>query len=77
MRPVADTEALEQAVQAMRRLGVTRWGDIELGPDPAADAPREQMTPTRTEAERRERDERKHVALAASGGLVRRLPSGQ
>lgn len=31
-----DLDRLAETVEAMRRLGVTRWKDIELGPDPAA-----------------------------------------
>jgi hypothetical protein len=31
---VGSVKQLEEAVHAMRRLGVVKWGDIELGPDP-------------------------------------------
>jgi hypothetical protein len=33
-RMVGSVKQLEEAVHAMRRLGVVKWGDIELGPDP-------------------------------------------
>jgi hypothetical protein len=68
-----DTETLALAVSAMRRLGVVKWDGIELGPDPLSEAPIEQPHVSPEAVESRERTERNRVALAASGGLVRRL----
>lgn len=70
-RPYAD---FEERVALMRRLGVTKWGDIELGPVPLStearddDETQRSMTPTVTEMQRRQ--ERRRLALAASGGPV-------
>lgn len=74
MHPVGtSTEAtiveLEARVTAMRRLGVVRWADIELGPSPLEperpeeDATQRSMT---REREKTERDQR--IRFGASGG---------
>ena len=61
---------LEARVTAMRRLGVTRWADIELGPEPAQadDTSREDATQRsmKLDAENRERAYR--LRFGASGG---------
>lgn len=68
---------LEQRVAKMRALGVTKWGDIELGPAPAPEATTTTQQPKSPEAiEREQRNARRTVALAASGSLVRRLAEG-
>lgn len=65
---------LEERVRKMRELGVTKWGDIELGspPQPEASATTQQpKSPAEIEHERRV--QRRSVALAASGALVPRI----
>jgi hypothetical protein len=58
----------------MRDLGVTRWGDIELGPEPQAASDAKAPTQhTPDEIERKRRDDQRLLALAASGRLVPRL----
>ncbi len=76
----ADTEStladLEARVRKMRDLGVTRWGDIELGPAPTSDVESDDnmaQQPTAAQLEQRAREERRRVALASSGGPLRRL----
>ncbi|MER3499799.1 MAG: hypothetical protein C4308_14855 [Chitinophagaceae bacterium] len=65
---------LEARVAKMRELGVTKWGDIELGPAPQPDATEtQQPKKTAAEIEQEQRLARRAVALAASGSLVRRL----
>lgn len=65
---------LRHDVALMRELGVTRWGDIELGPAPAprveAKDPPTQPRLSPEQQEIRERQERRRIALAASGGPV-------
>lgn len=70
--PIAD---LEQRVAKMRELGVTKWGDIELGPLPPSEAASAEQTQRLTPAqqEQRAREERRRIASAASGGPLRRL----
>lgn len=66
---------LEQAVAVMRRLGVRRWGDIELDNEPpqqtAAEETQHPTDPDKVEAEARRN--RQSLALSAAGKLVRRL----
>lgn len=64
-----DISDLEQRVAAMRRLGVTEWGSIKLGPDPRSpdeDATQrsEQLDRQKQEAAERER----RLKFGASGG---------
>ncbi len=71
MYPLTELAAI---VAEMRRLGVTRWRDIELGPEPPSEAAtpdeiQRNVTPEMTEQQRRE--ERRRVALMSSGGPVR------
>jgi hypothetical protein len=65
--------SLEAKVGAMRRLGVTKWGDIELGPAPLSDAdddiPAQRVDAAKAEQERRDRVRR--IALASSGGPLK------
>ena len=68
-----DVEALTHIVKMMRALGVTRWNGIELGPDPLVEASPEQPHVSPEAREKQERADRRTLALAASGGLVRRL----
>lgn len=61
-------------VAVMRELGGTRWGDIELGPEPQPAAPSvTQPIESREDRELRMRIERRNLALAASARLVPRL----
>ncbi len=69
----ADIPGLEQRVAAMRRLGVTKWGDIELGPMPQEAAKEETQSKSPARREREARDEQRRIALSASGRLVPRL----
>ncbi len=69
-----DIEVLQARVKAMRDLGVTRWQDIELGPEPAQPPSKEDATKRsqQSEAESKAREER--LKFGASGGP--RLRSG-
>jgi hypothetical protein len=64
---------LEARVAKMRALGVTRWGDIELGPAPQGEAKTQtqQKSPAQLEEERRKAQ--RSIALGAAGALVPRL----
>jgi hypothetical protein len=64
---------LEARVAKMRALGVTRWGDIELGPVPQSEAKVETQSKSPDRREREARDEQRRIALSASGRLVPRL----
>ena len=44
------TEDLRAAVAVMRELGVTRWGDIELGPVPVPPADPDETKPESPQA---------------------------
>jgi hypothetical protein len=69
-----DIPGLEARVEAMRRLGVTEWGDVKLGPAPQVEAATTtQQTETLDAREQKARDTQRALALAASGRLVRRL----
>lgn len=73
---VATIEDLELRVKKMRALGVTKWGDIELGPEPPStsgtDAEETQRV-SAEEQERRARAEMRTRAHGASGGPRARL----
>lgn len=73
MSDPTDIPSLEARVAAMRRLGVTRWGDIELGAVPADEAKVETQYESPQDRERKARDEQRRIALGASGRLVPRL----
>lgn len=63
-----DITDLPTVVAQMRKLGVTKFGDIELGPDPNVRPDDEAATQRTAEAQhlKRERDQR--VRFGASGG---------
>lgn len=65
--PLPLTE-LAAYVAEMRRLGVTRAGDIELGPDPTARPDDEGETKRTADAERREQERVTRLRYGASGG---------
>jgi hypothetical protein len=68
-----DLSTLEAAVATMRRLGVTKWNGIELGPEPPITA-EDEDEPSGLSAEDRvkaARAERQRVASLASGGPVK------
>lgn len=68
-----DLKDLEARVAKMRELGVTKWGDIELGPPPASAETGEIESVSLADMERKAREERRRVAIAASGGPTRRV----
>lgn len=63
-------DELKARVATMRALGVTRWGDIELGPEPAAPetTSREDDTQRSMTRERQEREREHRLRYGASGG---------
>ena len=63
-----DITALRARVQAMRDLGVTRWGDIELGPVPGLAASEEDVTQRSLKLEAEEKARREALRFRASGG---------
>lgn len=72
MGDVYSIEELEARVRKMRALGVTRWGTIELGPEPQSDAADDDTTQRTSPADhlKQARSERQRVASLASGGPV-------
>jgi uncharacterized protein YggE len=69
----ADLDELERIVQRMRKLGVTRWNGIELGPEPVSAA----QAPSPDEAAKRARDrqaKRRDILFAASS-IKPKLPT--
>lgn len=68
-----DIAKLEAQVIAMRRLGVTKWGDIELGAAPTEAKEETQQQTDPEQLEKRRRAQVRSVGLAASGSLLRRL----
>lgn len=74
----SDIATLQARVAEMRKLGVTRWGDIELGPDPAQpEADQSDAKPESPDQRvRRERAERERLMMQSSGGLVPRIDPG-
>lgn len=71
---VGTTEAtlvdLEARVTLMRRLGVVRWADIELGPEPtpANASPTEDETQRSMTLEREKTERDTRLRFGASGG---------
>ncbi len=63
-----DPSKLDEVVAQMRRLGVTRFGDIELGPDPNARPDEAGETQRTADAEYRERERKRRIVTGASGG---------
>jgi len=69
-----DLQDLEARVNLMRRLGVTKWGDIELGAEPLQAEQREtQQLQEPEDIERKRRAQVRRIALGAAGALVPRL----
>ncbi len=70
-------EQLRKDVEAMVSLRVAKWGAIELHASAFAPTDTADVTTTQQsispEAERRMREERIRLSMAASGGPVRRL----
>jgi hypothetical protein len=66
---------LETVVAAMRRLGVSEFDGIKLGPPPSDGTEAEDNGPAvdAAKVEQRAREERRRVALASSGGPLRRV----
>lgn len=71
----ADTDSaiteLEARVAKMRALGVTRWGDIELGPAPTSGSPEEDATQRSDMLDRKSQEDAKRarrLKFGASGG---------
>lgn len=63
----SDLASLAATVAEMRRLGVTRWGAIELGPEPSTASPNEDET-QRTDADRLKLEREERLRFGASGG---------
>lgn len=70
--PNDNREALRADVAVMRELGVLEWNGIKLGPEPLP-ATETQPRFSLEEQERHNRVERMRVAMASSGGPVKRL----
>jgi hypothetical protein len=58
---------LEARVEAMRRLGVSRWSDIELGPSPDT-SPDEDATQRSMRLERDAKERKQLLRFGATGG---------
>ena len=65
---------LENVVGAMRRLGVVEFDGIKLGPPPSdgADDQRDSAVDA-AKHEQTQREQRRRVALASSGGPLKRV----
>lgn len=65
-----DLEMLEARVKIMRKLGVTRWRDIDLGPDPTVTTagPEEDPTQRSQTRERQDQERARRLQFGASGG---------
>lgn len=63
-----DPSKLDEVVAQMRRLGVTKFGGIELGPDPNARPDDEGETQRTADAEYRKRERNRRIVTGASGG---------
>lgn len=61
-------EDLKARVSAMRELGVTRWGDIELGPAPGSSLSEKDMAQRIADAKAAEGQREKRMTFGASGG---------
>lgn len=62
---------LEARVEAMRRLGVTRWAEIELGPVLSPSSPEQDATQRSEQLDRQKQEAAQRVRLlkfGASGG---------
>ena len=63
-----DPSQLDEVVAQMRRLGVTRFGDIELGPDPTQRPDELGETKRTADAEHRAKERKRVLTFGASGG---------
>lgn len=70
-----DSSQLEDVVKRMRALGVTKFGGIELGPDPNARPDEEGETQRKAEADHLKERRDQRVRFGASGGPIRRVPT--
>ena len=68
-----DSSQLEDVVKRMRALGVTKFGGIELGPDPNARPDEEGETQRTAEAAHAKAARDQRVRFGASGGPIRRV----
>lgn len=69
MTGTIDSSQLEDVVRRMRALGVTKFGGIELGPDPTTPRPdKEDETQRTADAERLKQERDQRVRFGASGG---------
>lgn len=68
---------LTLVVATMRGLGVSKYGDIELGPQPSPvsdpEERDERKRPSAATAEQEARNERRRIAQSGSGGPVKRV----
>lgn len=70
-----DPSKLDEVVAQMRRLGVTRFGDIVLGPDPNVRPDEEAETQRTADAHRAKLERDQRVRFGASGGPRPRGPT--
>lgn len=68
-----DPSQLPAVVAQMRALGVTKFGDIELGPDPTT-RPDEGETQRTADAVRLKQERSQRLRFGASGGPRPRAP---
>lgn len=71
-----ELEMLAARVRVMRAIGVTKWRDIEIGPDPSDVRPDKDETQRTADAERLKRERDLRVRFGASGGPRPRASSG-
>ena len=63
-----DPSKLPDLVAQMRALGVTRFGEVELGPDPNARPNDTDMIQRTADAEYRAKERKRVLMFGASGG---------
>lgn len=71
MADVYSLDDLEACVRKMRALGVTKYRDIELGPEPPTEIGETQRTTVTDDTVKAQRAEVQRRAFAASGGPVK------